>query len=245
MNSFGYFLACMGVDVLFFFALGFFTAPVSLKMKHILLQITTIFATALKDADRNQTILDALFSINTMPFWKTLSLYALLFVFIIYLVYIIFQSIAWNLSLRIINKKIPYWKYLKSFAILNIFWFVILILYNLADLLGDLRNTLNTLSDVNFISIFANFFLLIFIYFAVISYTNLSLKKAFRLGWKKYRPLLTYYVLVIIYFFVLNLILSELFRINYIFAVIIGLILFLPAITWARVFMALQIEKVK
>ncbi|MBN1644581.1 hypothetical protein JW851_00895 [Candidatus Woesearchaeota archaeon] len=244
-DNFGYFLACTGLDVLFFFALGFFTAPVSVKMKTLLLQITAVFSEGLTEVDSTETVLDILFDSQTMVFWKPLVLYALLFIFIIYLVYIIFQSVSWNLSLRIINKKIKYLSYLKSFALLNLFWFLIFIVYNLIDLIGNLRIALSSVKTINFVSIFANFFLLIMIYFAIISYVKLNFRKSFVLGWKKYRPLLSIYVLVLFYFFILNFILSKLFLLSYTSAVIIGLVFLLPAISWARIFFALNIDRVK
>lgn len=244
-NSFGYFLTCMGLDVVFFLALGFFTAPVSVKMKTILLQITAIFSKGLAEVGRPDTVLDVLFSKNTIPYWKEMIMWLLLFILITYIIYIIFQSITWNLSLRIINKKIKYLKYLKSFALLNLFWFLIFILYSLIDLIGDLRVALADVKTTNFISIIANFFLMIMIYFAIISYTKLNLRQSFKLGWKKYRTLLSAYVLVLIYFFILNFVLSKIALANYTLAVVIGLVLFLPAITWARVLLALNIERVK
>lgn len=244
-DKFGYFLACIGLDVLFFFALGFFTAPVAFRMQELFLQITAVFSSALKNLSSEQAILEILFSSEIIPFWRSLLLYALLFVFIIYLIYVLFQSIAWNISLRIINKNIPYFRYLGFFAVINLFWFFVFIVYNLLDLLGDLRNVLGNSGDFGLISIFANFFLIIAVYFAVISYTVLKFKKSFVLGWKKYRVLLLNYFWVVLYFFVLNMFLSRLFFWNYNFAVVLGLFLFLPAVSWARVFMALNIEKVK
>jgi hypothetical protein len=242
-DSFGYFLTCMGLDVIFFLALGFFTAPVSVKMNDLLLNITVIFSKGLAEVDRTDTVLDVLFSANTVMYWKEIIIWVLLFILITYIIYIIFQSITWNLSLRIINKKIKYLKYLKSFALLNLFWFLIFIIYNLIDLIGDLRFALADVKTTNFIGIFANVFLLIFIYFAIISYTKLNLRKSFKLGWKKHKSLLSTYVLILIYFFLLNLILSKLFLVNYTLAVVVGLVLFIPAITWARVLLALSIER--
>ena len=244
-DSFGYFLTCMGLDVLFFFALGFFTFPVSAKMHDLLLQITMVFAKGLQEVGRSETVLDVLFSAKTMHIWKPMILYMLLFMLITYIVYIIFQSLAWNFSLRIIKKKINIKKYIISFAIINLFWLVILIIYQILDLIAKLRAELNSVKGFDIMSMIINFILIIVIYFAVISYIKLDLKKSLIIGWKNYKTLLSIYVAIIAYFFLLNFILARLYEINTTFAVVAGIVLFIPAITWSRVLLALSIDKVK
>lgn len=244
-DSFGYFLACMGLDVLFFIAVGFLTKSIVLKMQESLLQIAAVFSAGLSELSRSGSVLDVLFSSSALPFWKSWFLHWLLFMLVIYLVYIVVQSVAWNLSLRIIGKNISFLKYFVSFALLNLFWFLLFIVYNIIDLTGDLRSSMSSGATISLFSVFAGILLIFLAYFAVISYVRLSLKKSFIFGCKRYRELVPPYFFVLLYFFILNFVLSKIVLTSYAFAVVAGIVLFVPAIAFARVYLALNINKVK
>ncbi|MBD3361366.1 hypothetical protein GF358_01090 [Candidatus Woesearchaeota archaeon] len=243
-DSFGYFLACIGIDVLFFIALGFFTAPFSAKMRLYLVQIAGFFSQNMQELGRG-SFLTALFNPETMSLWKLIFWQFLLFLAVMYLVYVVLQSVVWNLSLKLAKKNISYLVYVKKFALVNIFWFVLFILYGLLDLIGDLNQALNPDVRFNFFSVFASFFVLVLGYFVVISYSTLKVKKSFVIGWKHNNFLFSRYFVVILYFFILNFVLARLAEINYILAVSVGLIFFLPAVAFARVWMAANIQRVE
>jgi len=240
-ESFGYFLACMGLDVLFFLALGFFTAPVSAKMGAILLEITAAFSSVLAQSD---SFFAALFHSSVMPLWRSLLLFYILFLLIAFIAYVIFQSVAWWMCFRIAKKKINYWSYLGSFFVLNLFWFLVLFIFLVLDLAGDISRVLYS-SDFSIAGFIAGMLLVISAYFAVVSYVIKGLKSSFVNGWRHRKRILPCFFVVFLYFFVLNLILSRLFLLNYYLAVVIGFVLFLPALVWARVYLILNIQKVK
>lgn len=234
----------MGLDVLFFIAVGFFTRSVVLRMQEYLLKIAAVLSVGLNEVSRSDSIANVFFSADALPLWKSWFLYWLLFILIVYVIYVLIQSVVWNLSLRIAGRKSNFAKYFVSFVLLNLFWFFIFIVYNLMDLIGDLRSVLLS-GRISLVSVLAGLFLLFFAYFAVISYVKLNLKKSFVFGWKRYRELVPSFFYVFIYFFVLNFILSKLVLLNYTFAVVAGIVLFVPAVSFARIYLSLNINKVK
>lgn len=243
-DKLGLSMLCIFIDLLFFFAFGFFTAPVSARIGMILVNFTAIFSTGLKNAGRSDEMAGILFSANTLQLWKSFLGYALLFVLTVYIVYVIFQSFAWFVSMKIAGKKVLIWPFFWKFLLFNLFWFLLFVVYNLVDLIADLSAVLNN-KEFSIISIAGNLFLLLIAYFAVISYVRLNFKSAFVLGWKKYRQVLPSFLVVFLYFFALNVVLPPLFSVNYYLGAVLGIVLFLPSLVWARVFMILAVEGAK
>lgn len=243
-NKLGLSMLCVLTDLSFFFALGFFTAPVSARMGRLLIDFTAVFSIGLKNLGRSDQLSSILFGADLMPFWKSFLGYALLFALIIYLVYVIFQSFAWFVSMKIVGKKILVWPFFRKFLLFNLFWFLLFVVYNIIDLLNDLSAALGGKGS-SAVAVICNLFLLIIVYFAVISYIKLDFKSAFVLGWKKYRQILPSFLVVFLYFFALNLVLPAAFNQNYYLGAVLGIVLFLPAIVWARVFMILAVERAK
>ena len=243
-NKLGFSMLCVLIDLLFFFALGFFTAPISARMGELLIDFTAVFSMGIKNLDRSDSLSSILFGADVLPFWKSFLGYALLFVLIIYLVYVIFQSFAWFVSMKIAGKKVLVWPFFRKFLLFNLFWFLLFVVYNVIDLLSDLSAVLGS-KGFSIIPIICNIFLLVLVYFAVISYIKLDFKSAFVLGWKKYRQILPSFLVVFLYFFALNIILPPLFNLNYYLGVVLGIVLFLPALVLARVFMILAVERAK
>lgn len=243
-NKLGLSMLCVLIDILFFLALGFFTAPVSFRMKMLFIEFTAVFSALLKNLGRSGQLGSVLFSAELMPFWKSFLGYALVFALIVYLVYVIFQSFAWFVSMKIAGKKVPVWLFFRRFLLFSLFWFLLFVVYNMADLIIDLSAVLGN-RTFRIIPVVCNVFLLAVIYFAIISYVRLDFKSAFILGWNKYRQVLPSFLVVFLYFFALNLALPFFFNLNYYLGAILGIVLFLPALLMARIFMILSIGRVK
>jgi len=244
LDRFGLALLCILVDVLSFFAFGFFSFPVSAKIADLLVGFTAVFSAGLNTMDRgSSSVFGILFSSDTVLFWKSFLTYALLFVLIAYVVYVVFQSVAWFVSFRIAGKKANFWHFFLWFGLFNLFWFSLFIVYNIVDFFIDLAAVLG--GNFGFVSVVNSAFLMLIFYFAVISYVKLNFLKSFSLGFKKYRQILPPFLVVCLFFLVLNLILPFSFSVNYYFGAGIGIILFLPSLVFARVFMINSIERVK
>ena len=243
-NKLGLSMLCVLIDLLFFFALGFFTAPISARIGMLLVNFTAIFSIGIKNLDRSDSLSSILFGTDVLPFWKSFLSYALLFVLIIYLVYVIFQSFAWFVSMKIAGKKILVWPFFRKFLLFNLFWFLLFVVYNIIDLLSDLSAVLGSRGS-SVVAVICNLFLLIIVYFAVVSYIRMNFKSAFVLGWKQYKQILPSFLVVFLYFFALNIILPPLFNVNYYLGAVLGIVLFLPALVLARVFMILAVERMK
>jgi len=244
LDRFGLALFCVLVDVLSFFAFGFFSFPVSAKIADLLVGFTAVFSSGLNTSDRGSaSILGLLFSSDTLLFWRSFLTYALLFVLIAYVVYVVFQSVAWFVSFRIAGKKTNFWTFFLWFGLFNLFWFSLFIVYNIVDFFVDIGGVLG--GNFGFVSVLNSAFLMLIFYFAVISYVKLSFLKSFVFGFRKYRQVLPSFLVVCLFFLVLNLILPFLFSVNYYFGAAVGIVLFLPSLVFARVFMIKSIERVK
>lgn len=243
-NKLGLSMLCILIDLLFFFGLGFFTSPISARIEMLLVNFTAIFSAGLKDMGRSDELVTVLFGSAAMPLWKSFFGYALLFILIIYLVYVIFQSFAWFVSMKIAGKKVLVWPFFRKFLLFNLFWFLLFVVYNLIDLLSDLSAVLGGKGS-SAVAVICNLFLLIIVYFAVISYIAPYFKSAFVLGWKQYKQILPSFLVVFLYFFVLNVVLPPLFSLNYYLGAVLGIILFLPALVLARIFMILAVDGAK
>ncbi len=243
-NKLGLAMLCVLIDILFFFALGFFTAPVSARIGMLLVNFTAVFSSGLSSMGRSDELVTVLFGAEAMSLWKSFLGYALLFALIVYLVYVIFQSFAWFVSMKIAEKKVLVWPFFRKFLLFNLFWFLLFVVYNIIDLLNDLSAVLGSKGS-SIAAVICNLFLLIIVYFAVISYIRMNFKSAFVLGWKKYRQILPSFLVVFLYFFALNIILPPLFNLNYYLGAVLGIVLFLPALVLARVFMILAVERAK
>lgn len=242
-------------DILFLLVYGFTAGVV---MNKILTYIQAIGLNAIKNS-AGKSISQLTFSgILSSPetsryFMKIIFLYLIL-ILIIYLVYSIFSGISWKLSNRIaIEDKISYYNYVKKFAKLNLFWIIFIIVYHPVSLFSSLIRVLSSKTGSNtFPIIFSSLvllFLVLIAYFMFISYALISSKakkiisQSFKLGIKKIKCIFPMYLIISLVFLIIELILRFLSE-NFIFMLIAGIVLAIPAFTWARVYIILTINKV-
>lgn len=168
---------------------------------------------------------------------------------LMYIQYCIFQGITWRFAKKFVEKDVSFFSYLKKYFLVNIFWFLLFFLVQIADyarrLLVHLRG-----EELN-VTAFYYFLLFVIMYFAFISYTLITkykiieaIKRSFNLGIKKIRIFLLMYLIIFILFLIINLLLILASKINFTLMIILGILLAGPAYTWARVFVNLVVGKV-
>lgn len=237
------------MDLLFFFVYGFATAPIYRKLVEYINVIGSFAGEAIQTATRESRSMSTILMDPAISsyFYDMILLLIILWI-TVYVLYCLFQAFNWKIALQLTSKKIRYLDYLKRFAVMNILWFVLFITYYLLGFAIDIRKTIISAvmqtSPSSMLNIIMTFFLVIIAYFAVISYVKISLKKAFFIGKSKIRQLLPSILLITIYILVLNIILALLTQISVILAIVTGLILLIPAITLARIYISLMIQKV-
>lgn len=233
------------LDVLFFIFYGFLTAPF---FETIVRQINFLGTTLQSQAAEytrtfanNPSIINLLF---TDPVLKP-STYELLTAYlivglIIYALYVSMQSVNWTIARTMVGKKEEVGKYMKKFAKVNITWFLLFVVYHFIDVIASLKATVQAgeviTQPTNALGIFAIIFLILIGYFALISYNVLDVKKSFKEG-RKLKKHLPVFLIIAAVFLILNYILTLTPKLGAASNFLIGIILVLPAITWARVYL--------
>jgi hypothetical protein len=242
------FLLSVFFDILFFFVYGFATAPIYLKLMENVNVIGSYAGEAVKTATReSQSMLNALSSETIAPYFNNIILLLLILAVTVYLIYCIFQALNWKIALQLTGKKTRYLDYLKKFLLLNILWFILFMLYYTLGFFVDIRkiliSTLTQTTPSSALNVVLAFYFIFIAYFAVISYVKLSLKKSISTGMRKLKQLLPSILLIAVFLLALDIIIKLLASLNPILAIIVGLIILLPAMTIARIYISLTIQK--
>jgi len=232
------------VDMVFFIIYGFLTSPFFFTIVTNVNTIGTIIQQRAIDFTRsaanNPSIINLLFTDPTLKgLTQELLLAYLLLGLLTYVLYVAFQGFNWNLARVINGHKKELGKYFKGFWKVNIVWFLLFVVYHFMDLIASLRQTVASgsvvLSPTNTLGIIAKVFLVIVVYFALISYNTLSVKSAFRDGFKKAKVYLPKYIVIALVFILINYIIIIIP--DLITSFIVGIVLFLPSLTWARTYL--------
>jgi len=176
--------------------------------------------------------------------------YTVLLVVSIVIIYIIFQSISWFLSY---DKKIKYKKCLARFTLITLFWLIpsiiIFILYTRLSMSAFF--SMYSIVTQDTINIIAYILLLIIAYFAIIAYSIIPyynikkiIKTQFKIGYKHFFKLIKSYIMVI-FMFLIGFAITYGFRFNLIAMAVISIIIFLPLLHYARVFLNSSISQQK
>jgi len=238
-------LTCMILDLLFFVVYGLLSAPIFNKLSDHVIVLGAFISDAMKKTGRtyvnNKSIVDMLSGQQVWPYFFKFLILLLLLGMTAYLLYCLFQGIAWKLSSELAGYKISWKEYLKSFTKVNSFWFAIFVIYYFGSLFVSIRKTIilkfNPTYAPSYIweVIFA-MVLFIFIYLMILSYVSGRIKiglKAGIKGWKEFAPPI---ILIIFVFLIINEIMLRTGLINIQLAYLFGLTLFLPALTIAKVY---------
>ncbi|MDO8741186.1 MAG: hypothetical protein Q7J54_06470 [Candidatus Woesearchaeota archaeon] len=174
-----------------------------------------------------------------------LLLFFALMIFI-YLVYCVFQGLNWRIARNLTGSKFRVSEFMKSFFKINILWLALLYLGMFFErMIGILILLSGKKQDTGVIALIIA---VIIAYFAFISYAlpvkKGVIKRSFASGFKKFLIFVPVYVIVAIVFLIINYILLFAQQINYALMVVLGFLLFLPALSWVRVFICLIINKI-
>jgi hypothetical protein len=229
-------------DFIFLILYGFVTAPLVQKILHNMAG----FVQCITNAKKDQSPLSFLFLI-------------IVYILAVYLLFIIFQGLAWWTSTRIAgtssgNNRIPKKKlktYLLQFAKVNIAWYVFFVIVHVTSYFLTLTALVAKQAPDLAQPLAAKIAFALILYFAFLSHALLSHNKpgkagtkAVSLGLKKYHAILPIYTWIGVVFFLVNacmVLLSSVlprqtFSINILYYVIVALLVF-PFFCWARTYL--------
>ncbi len=243
-------LMASALDLIFLFAYGFFTAPLFARIVGYAVAIGTIVSEQAPAAIRSGS--PSLSSIIASSPEASSMLTSLFGVFIalavvVYAVFAVFQGAAWMIGGMIAGRKISYSSHLNQFAVLSIFWIAALSVQHIYSLMESIRRTSAGAESGRAIEIAL---LIMIFYFASISYALIGskhpkakLKNSFRLGIMKAGIIAPAFLLVAAAYFAVSAVLKGLAGISPWLMVAGGIIVIIPGMTWARVFVMQIVER--
>ncbi len=171
-------------------------------------------------------------------------LYILLYAILSFL-----QPVAWKIAHKLAyNAKDKYRKFMKHFLRINIYLIVLLALINLYQ---DVFYTINTITGIivinkTFLYVSYISLLVVLLYIAVISYSKLlPIKASIIFAAKNLLKLVPSLLLIALTFIVINYIMIFAAMLHPKLTIILGILLFVPAISFARVYLLLDMKEIK
>lgn len=229
------FISIAVLDMLFFFAYGFFTFPITEKIVEHGVMISNEISLQL--AQKQTGIFGYLFSPEVMPILtKLLMLMAMLFI-VIYIIYVIFQGTTWWITKKITQQKIPYFKYFIKFAAINAIWIGCYAVYKLLDTIISVRHAVILKLMPGTINIAGYMILGLFIIttiIAVFSYPMLKIKQIFTIPIKK--TIMTTLICAVIYVLARGIIMITSKYTPITISLLIALAIMFPAIAYIKIF---------
>ncbi|MGM5485197.1 MAG: hypothetical protein ACQEP1_04985 [Nanobdellota archaeon] len=224
---------CGIIDILFIIYYSIFS---SLGYKALVPRLSEIGDQMAKNFTANQEMLSVV---------NEIVLVLLLYFFLVYLGFAVFQGINWFFSHRLL-RKLSFWGFMKRFTLTSFVYFLIFLVVAFLSL----RSSFNS-AFMNEGKMAVYFFISLFIvaYFALISFS--FDRKVFRNTMrtaKKVHLVLLSYLVVFVLFLALNLLLNGLgalgLSIYSIGGIIVSAVLILPAITFSRVFLVSVLRRI-
>jgi len=230
-------LMCSLIDIVFLFAYGWVTGPVRFKIAAQTLELGKAMA------QQGNTGVSGLFIGPASLATEKLVFLMIILAVLTYVLYVLFQGINWKIASDIAGKKKEWAAYLNGFAKVNILFFLLFIVFFALMIMASIRQTVLEAfgaAGLDLLGYAAVAGILVIAYFAVISYATLDVKKALKLGRKKNMLILG--SAVFLYFFALNYVLVLLAKQSNAVMFLVGVVLFFPSVTWARVLIALKVK---
>jgi hypothetical protein len=231
----------VGADILFFLVYGFASGPFISGILEDLRQIGGQIIT--KSANLGKDFIgDAL---NT-SYFRNIVILSVILAIIVYFTYCFFHGFIWKFYFRLAEKKGNYFSYMKRFFLVNIWWYLLFVVYVLFDFLSFYIDTAGKNIEPNGIFFLSNIsfvFLLIIGYFALISYVLIENNKAwksigmsFKIGFKRIHWVFLMYLVIVLAFAIINYLGMLLGKLGYMLLIFFGILIITPMMGLTRVF---------
>ncbi|MCX6707903.1 MAG: hypothetical protein NT001_07280 [Candidatus Woesearchaeota archaeon] len=182
---------------------------------------------------------------------------ALLLMFLLlFIVYALFEGASWRMSRIFATKeKISYAGYLKGFTLANLVWFIPYLIYKALSFLvafkfkyGDASQTAQAgiMQNIPLLisTALVSLFLLILAYFSSVSYpligksrTMKAIKDSFVIGYRNFMYIAPRMIFAIALFLIANMAVVLTSRISMALMIVLGVLILLPMMTWARIYL--------
>ena len=240
-------------DLLFFFFYGFFVQTFLNKMLEYVLAMSVFFSQESADVTRASLQKGLLSFVSETPEFAKLFYgflwAAFLAIISLYIIYVLFQGLSWRTAKV---DKISIYEYIKAFALINIPWFIIFLVIQMASFLtlylAMVSETLQIYFPFNAYNGVIIGALIVLVYFAVISYglignQRILVMRTLYLGIVKVFSIIPKYLLIIVMYIVIFKALDYVLLFNKPLMIGLGVIIVMPAIALTKVYTNLVIKK--
>ncbi len=245
----GWYLPASAVlDLLFLALYGFMTAPVFDKLTEHIIVIGTLLSGQMgAAADRTRpAIIEALFQPPAGRYvWQFFGLLVLLAI-VVFALFCIIQGIAWLIAGMLAGSKMRWRQYLTGFVRINLLWGGLYFLWQCADTILSLRRVAVEKivgQPAPESGIFMAVLFCILVYFALISYPLLKIRKAFAVGAKKIVLVAPAMIVVILQFVAGNYAVKKIAQASPKLGFIAGVILVLLLLAWSRAYITFVVRR--
>jgi len=236
------------LDALFFMAYGFLTAPILDKLTTHIIIIGSLAAEQLRvPAGRMRpAVIDLIFQPPVSQYtYQFLGLLVLLGL-VVFVLFCLVQGTNWRFASWLTHRKLGWRQHLLQFARVNLFWFVLYAVWYCIDAVLDLRRIAiekatgepSAATGIAWTAV-----LVLLVYFAVISYPELSIRKGFLLGIRKATTMVPAAIILIAHFLAGNLVVRLIGKVNPAAMFIIGVVVLLLLIAWVRLYITLVVRR--
>ncbi len=168
---------------------------------------------------------------------------------LLYLIISLLQPISWKIAHNIVSsKKETYKKFAIYFLKINIYLIILLAMINLYQDIFYIINTITGIVVINKTFLYLSYIslLILLLYLAFISYSKLlQIKVSIIFAAKHFLKLLPSLLLIALTFIIINYIMVFAAKLHPKLTIILGIVLFAPAISFARVYLILNVKEIK
>jgi len=164
---------------------------------------------------------------------------------VIYLLLTFLQPISWKIAFGILGIKHTYKKIMRHILLTNLFLILFIAAINLYH---DLFTTLNKITGITainsyFLQLSYIIMMLLALYLLLVSYSTLfPFRKSVLFAAKNFAELLIPFILILLTFAVIHLIMAASFYLHPYFNIVLGFVLFLPSLSFARIYFMLSVK---
>jgi hypothetical protein len=243
-----YLPASAALDLVFLTLYGFMTAPFFASLTEHVMVIGTLLSEQMREvAGRARpAIIDALFQPPVSRYtWQFFGLLVILAV-AVFLIYCVFQGIAWHIAGKVSGSKAHWRQYLLGFARINLLWGALYFLWQCISTMVELRRiAIEKMTNLPApeSGIFMSVLLVVLVYFALASYPILSIKKAFSAGIHRISVLVPAMLIAGAQLYAGDFLVRRLTAVNVKLAFIVSVIVFLVLLAFTRAYVTFVVRR--
>jgi hypothetical protein len=170
-----------------------------------------------------------------------------------FVIWLVFQSISYFISSKMLDEKTKFWKYIGKFFLFSLFFYILIVLSFYSTTYLSMANSkiVIPLFSQGIINAILLLLLSIISYFFFISLSLIRAQKiipaflgAFKLGVKKFFYFILIYLAIMLLYFILIFILYSAFFLNIILFYLLILLIFIPVMSLSRILFLYFSEKI-